>query len=58
MIGCLYVHGSREAPGRVVVSHWVRADRAAMDGLVHARITRRLREVWPFDAGRIDYTPG
>ncbi|MGY4391214.1 N-acetyltransferase [Streptomyces virginiae] len=57
VIGCLYIHGSREASGRVAVSHWVRADRAALDGPVHERITRWLREVWPFDAGRIDYEP-
>ncbi|MGZ9931641.1 N-acetyltransferase [Streptomyces sp. NC-S4] len=57
VIGCLYVHGSREAPGRVAVSHWVRADRAALDARVHERITRWLHEAWPFDAGRIDYAP-
>ncbi|WKD34055.1 N-acetyltransferase [Streptomyces xanthophaeus] len=55
VIGCLYIHPSREDARRVVVSHWVRADRAALDGPVHERITRWLREVWPSDAGRIDY---
>ncbi|MBP2040319.1 N-acetyltransferase [Streptomyces avidinii] len=57
VIGCLYVHPSREDPARVAVSHWVRSDRAAPDARVHEQVTRWLREVWPFDAGRIDYAP-
>ncbi|MER6257365.1 N-acetyltransferase [Streptomyces sp. NPDC001584] len=57
VIGCLYIHPSREDARRVVVSHWVRSDRAALDTRVHERITRWLQEVWPFDAGRIDYAP-
>ncbi|MER7826657.1 hypothetical protein ABTX85_29325 [Streptomyces sp. NPDC096097] len=43
-------HGERQHGG-------VRADRAALDPRVHERITRRLREVWPFDAERIDHAP-
>ncbi|MEV7561766.1 N-acetyltransferase [Streptomyces sp. NPDC089795] len=57
VIGCPYIHPSRQDARRVVVSHWVRADRAALDPRVHERITRRLREVWPFDAERIDHAP-
>uniref|UniRef100_A0AAU2JSM6 N-acetyltransferase n=1 Tax=Streptomyces sp. NBC_00049 TaxID=2903617 RepID=A0AAU2JSM6_9ACTN len=57
VIGCLYVHPSREDAGRIVVSHWVRSDRAALDAPLHAAVTRWLAEAWPFDTARIDYAP-
>ncbi|WP_244291271.1 hypothetical protein [Streptomyces subrutilus] len=57
VIGCLYIHPGRERPGRVQVSSWVRADRAHLDGPLYEAVGRWLREVWPFDAERIDYAP-
>ncbi|MCX5198683.1 N-acetyltransferase [Streptomyces sp. NBC_00249] len=57
VIGCLYVYPSKEDAGRVHVSSWVRQDRAHLDTEVHAAVTRWFAEVWPFDAGRIDYAP-
>ncbi|MFD3698571.1 N-acetyltransferase [Streptomyces sp. NPDC058646] len=57
VIGCLYIHPSRAAPGRVQVSSWVRADRAPLDAALYRTVSRWLREVWPFEAGRIDYAP-
>ncbi|MET9964189.1 N-acetyltransferase [Streptomyces sp. NPDC006326] len=55
VIGCLYIHPSKDAPGRVQVSSWVRADRAALDEVLYERVRRWLADVWPFDAERIDY---
>ncbi|MET9606373.1 N-acetyltransferase [Streptomyces sp. NPDC006512] len=57
VIGCLYVYPAKDAPERVRVTSWVRADRAYLDAPVHAAVSRWLREAWPFDAGRIDYAP-
>ncbi|MEU4729101.1 N-acetyltransferase [Streptomyces sp. NPDC023588] len=57
VVGCLYIHPARETPGRVQVSSWVRADRAALDGPLYEAVGRWLREVWPFDGERIDYAP-
>lgn len=57
VIGCLYIYPAKEAPGRVHVSSWVRADRAPLDVPVYETVGRWLREVWPFDAGLIDYAP-
>lgn len=55
VIGCLYVYPAKADPGRVHVSSWVRADRAALDKAVYDTVTRWFAEVWPFDAERIDY---
>ncbi|WP_369778495.1 N-acetyltransferase [Streptomyces sp. R33] len=55
VIGCLYIYPGKEAPGRVGVSSWVRADRAPLDKVLYEAVTRWLREVWPFDAEFVDY---
>lgn len=55
VIGCLYVYPGKEDPGRVSVSSWVRADRAPLDEVLYAAVTRWLAEAWPFEAERIDY---
>ncbi|MFC9297403.1 N-acetyltransferase [Streptomyces sp. NPDC057011] len=57
VIGCLYIYPGKEDPGRVQVSSWVRADRAHLDRVVYEAVRTWLREVWPFDAGRVDYAP-
>ncbi|MFE9467961.1 N-acetyltransferase [Streptomyces virginiae] len=57
VVGCLYVHPAREAPGRIQVSSWVRADRAHLDAPLHHAVLAWLRTEWPFDATRIDYAP-
>ncbi len=57
VIGCLYIYPAKEAPGRIHVSSWVRADRAPLDVTLYETVCRWLREVWPFDAGLIDYAP-
>ncbi|MBT2477693.1 N-acetyltransferase [Streptomyces sp. ISL-94] len=57
VIGCLYVYPAKEQPDRVHVSSWVRADRAHLDVPLYETVSRWLREVWPFDAERIDYAP-
>ncbi|MFD8635217.1 N-acetyltransferase [Streptomyces sp. NPDC059533] len=55
VIGCLYVCQGKDAPERVNVSSWVRADRAALDAVLYAAVTRWLAEAWPFEGERIDY---
>ncbi|WP_406183413.1 N-acetyltransferase [Streptomyces sp. NBC_01006] len=55
VIGCLYIYPGKDAPERVGVSSWVRADRAPLDKVLYGAVTRWLAEVWPFEAGRIDY---
>lgn len=57
VIGCLYIYPAKEEPGRIHVSSWVRADRAPLDVTLYETVDRWLREVWPFDAERIDYAP-
>ncbi|MFB7180542.1 N-acetyltransferase [Streptomyces sp. NPDC056257] len=57
VIGCLYVYPAKEAPGRISVSSWVRADRAPLDVTLYEAVRGWLREVWPFDAELVDYAP-
>ncbi|MBT2402697.1 MULTISPECIES: N-acetyltransferase [unclassified Streptomyces] len=57
VIGCVYIYPGKGAPERVQVSSWVRADRAHLDAVVYGAVSRWLREVWSFEAGRIDYAP-
>ncbi|MFE9565720.1 N-acetyltransferase [Streptomyces sp. NPDC006487] len=55
VIGCLYIYPAKADPGRVHVTSWVRADRAALDKTVYETVARWLATVWPFDAERIAY---
>ncbi|MFJ3724221.1 N-acetyltransferase [Streptomyces sp. NPDC090045] len=55
VIGCLYIYPAKEAPGRIHVSSWVRAERAPLDAPLYEAVRGWLREVWPFDPGLIDY---
>ncbi|WP_404959428.1 N-acetyltransferase [Streptomyces sp. 147326] len=55
VVGCLYIYPAKEAPGRIHVSSWVRADRAPLDATLYEAVRGWLREVWPFDPGLIDY---
>ncbi|UQX02296.1 hypothetical protein [Streptomyces sp. RerS4] len=51
------MYPSRDHPGRVHVSSWVRADRAHLDAEVYAAVARRLTDAWPFDPAPVDYAP-
>ncbi|MFG2337549.1 N-acetyltransferase [Streptomyces yangpuensis] len=57
VIGCLYVHPAREAPDRIQVSSWVRADRAHLDAPLRDAVLTWLHAAWPFEGTRIDYAP-
>ncbi|WP_030961856.1 hypothetical protein [Streptomyces sp. NRRL S-378] len=57
VIGCLYVHPARQAPDRIQVSSWVRADRAHLDAPLRDAVLTWLHAAWPFDGTRIDYAP-
>ena len=48
VIGCVYVYPSREASGVADVRSWVRADRAALDPVLHDTVAAWLRDTWPF----------
>lgn len=52
VIGCVYIYPGRD---RTDVRSWVRASDAALDGPLHAVVSRWLAERWPFE--RVDYAP-
>ena len=62
VIGCVYIYpaGGREPSGgegrrASVVQSWVRADRAALDPVLHDAVLAWLERDWPFDS--IEYAP-
>jgi hypothetical protein len=61
VIGCVYIYPPRyQRPGgsgerRAAVSSWVRADRAALDPVLHDAVLAWLERDWPFDS--IEYAP-
>jgi hypothetical protein len=62
VIGCVYIYppsgqgpGTAEGPRRAAVRSWVRADRAALDQVVHDAVVAWLEREWPFYS--IEYAP-
>lgn len=60
VIGCVYIYprGRGDAAGggtHAVVRSWVRADRAALDGILYHVVVEWLERHWPFDS--IEYAP-
>ena len=62
VIGCVYIYpASRHEPGgaegrrRASVQSWVRADRAALDPVLHDAVLAWVERDWPFDS--IEYAP-
>jgi hypothetical protein len=63
VIGCVYLypasgheHGGRAGGrGHVSVRSWVRADRAALDPVLHDAVLAWLERDWPFDS--VEYAP-
>ena len=61
VIGCVYIYPPRgqepDGTGRwhAAVTSWVRADRAALDPVLHDAVLAWLERDWPFD--RIEYAP-
>ena len=61
VIGCVYIYPpSGQEPGgtgrmHAVVRSWVRADRPALDPVLHDAVLAWLERDWPFDS--IDYAP-
>jgi hypothetical protein len=61
VIGCVYIYpasepgGAAEGPRRALVQSWVRADRAALDAVLHDAVLAWLERDWPFTA--IEYAP-
>ena len=58
VIGCVYIYPVRsQEPGRrrASVQSWVRADRAALDPVLHDTVRAWLERDWPFDS--IEYAP-
>jgi hypothetical protein len=61
VIGCVYIYPP-SGPGpsgagrmHAVVRSWVRADRHALDPVLHDAVLEWLERDWPF--GTIDYAP-
>ena len=61
VIGCVYIYpaSGREsgvADGRhALIQSWVRADRAALDPVLHGAVREWVERDWPFDS--IEYAP-
>ena len=62
VIGCVYIYPpSGQKPGggtggrRAAVRSWVRADRAALDPVLHDAVLAWLERDWPFDS--VEYAP-
>ena len=62
VIGCVYIypvrdHEPSDAEGRrrASVQSWVRADRAALDPVLHDAVLAWLERDWPFES--IEYAP-
>ena len=63
VIGCVYIYpphgqragGSTESPPDASVRSWVRADRAALDPVLHDAVLAWLERAWPFRS--IEYAP-
>ena len=61
VIGCVYIYPPNgQEPGgsgrrHATVRSWVRADRAALDPVLHDAVRAWLERDWPFDS--IDYAP-
>jgi hypothetical protein len=53
VIGCVYIYPARDEQFDADVRSWVRADRAELDAVLHAAVSRWLAEAWPFEA--VDY---
>ena len=59
VIGCVYIYPERGGAAggrrRASVQSWVRADRAALDPVLHDTVLAWLERDWPFDS--IEYAP-
>jgi hypothetical protein len=61
VIGCVYIYPPcGQVPGgagrrHAAVRSWVRADRSALDPVLHGAVLAWLERRWPFDS--IEYTP-
>jgi hypothetical protein len=49
VIGCVYIYPARDGRHDADVRSWVRASDAALDGPLHAAVSRWLEERWPFE---------
>ncbi|MDT5212593.1 MAG: hypothetical protein QOK18_832 [Mycobacterium sp.] len=51
VIGCVYIYPPDAGePGDASVRSWVRADHAALDGVLYAAVRDWLARAWPFDS--------
>jgi hypothetical protein len=49
VIGCVYIYPAKDDEHDVDVRSWVRADRAELDRVLRAAVSRWLTERWPFE---------
>ena len=58
VIGCVYIYPARDDEHDAEVRSWVRADRAELDRVLHAAVSRWLAERWPFERPLYAPRPG
>jgi hypothetical protein len=58
VIGCVYIYPAGDDEHDAHVRSWVRADRAELDPVLHAAVSRWLVERWPFERPLYASRPG
>jgi hypothetical protein len=58
VIGCVYIYPAKDDEHDAHVRSWVRADRAELDRVLHAAVSRWLAERWPFERPLYAARPG
>jgi hypothetical protein len=58
VIGCVYIYPANDDEHDVDVRSWVRADRAELDRVLHAAVSRWLTDHWPFERPLYAPRPG
>jgi hypothetical protein len=58
VIGCVYIYPAKDDEHDVDVRSWVRADRAELDRVLHAAVSRWLTDHWPFERPLYAPRPG
>ena len=53
VIGCVYIYPDKNGVNDAVVTSWVRATRAGLDGALRKLVSGWLVEAWPFE--RVSY---
>jgi hypothetical protein len=58
VIGCVYIYPAKDDEHDAHVRSWVRADRAELDPVLYAAVSRWLAQRWPFERPQYAPRPG